>query len=81
MSTISIPLEVSILLDLPYGVSLYTDQEEFPTYSVPLKDLVNDWVEAFSVDGTISESAVEEAYEIIKQLRDSIAIISQALPE
>jgi hypothetical protein len=81
MKTISIPLDVTILLDGPSGVSLYVAEEELPEHTIPLYTLVNEYIEAFSFKDRIAPEYEQDAYDLIKQLRDCISILTQALPE
>jgi hypothetical protein len=81
MKTISIPLDVSILLDGPAGISLYVAEEELPEHTISLYALVSEYIEAFSKDDTIAPEYEQDTYELIKQLRDCINILTQALPE
>jgi hypothetical protein len=81
MKTITIPLDVSILLDGPIGISLYVAEEELPEHTIPLYTLVNEYIEAFSIKDRIAPEYEQDAYELIKQLRDCINILTQTLPE
>jgi hypothetical protein len=81
MKRINIPIDVSILLDGPEGVGLYIEQDELPSQSIPLYNLVSEYIDAFSIDGRIAEEHEEDAYELIKQLHECIALLGLALPE
>lgn len=81
MKIVNIPVEVSMIINPVHGVDLYFGEDEMPSHSTTVLDLVGEWVESASVDDRIHKDQIDEAYALIKDLRDAIALISQALPE
>jgi hypothetical protein len=81
MKTISIPLDVTILLDGPSGVSLYVAEDELPEYTVSLQELVTEYIDAFSKDDRIASEHEADTYALIKQLRTCIDMLVYVLPE
>jgi hypothetical protein len=81
MKTVNIPVEVSMIINPVHGVDLYFGEDELPSHSTTVLELVREWVESASVDDSIHEDQIDEAYALIKDLRDAIALITSALPE
>jgi hypothetical protein len=81
MNIVNIPVEVSMLINPVHGVDLYFGEDELPSHSTTVLNLVHEWVESASVDDRIAEDQIDDAYALIKDLRDAIAIITSALPE
>ena len=81
MIELKVPLDVSILLDNPSNISLYVGENELPSYSVTIVELVRDWIDCVTVADRIHEAHVDEAYELIKHLRQSIEILTVSLPQ
>lgn len=81
MKIVNIPVEVSMLINPVHGVDLYFGENEMPSHSTTVLDLVREWVDSASGGDRIAEEQIDEAYALIKDLRDAIALISQALPE
>lgn len=81
MKTISIPLDVSILLDGPSGISLYIAEDELPEHTVSIHELVTEYIDAFSVDDRIAKEHEADAYALVKQLRECIDMLVYSLPE
>lgn len=78
---LSIPFEVSLLLDAAEGVCLYTNDNEHPSYSVSIDLLIDDWIDAYSNAQGIAPAHIEEAQALISQLREAIEILSSSLPQ
>lgn len=70
-----------MIINPVHGVDLYFGEDELPSHSTTVLDLVREWVDSASVDDCIHEDQIDDAYALIKDLRDAIALISQALPE
>lgn len=81
MKKINIPIEISLLLDAAEGVAVYINENEYPSHSVSLNLLIDDWVDSYSNEQGIAPAHEEEAYAIIAQLRESIAILASSLPQ
>lgn len=81
MIELKIPLDVSILLDTPASISLYIGDEDMPSHSVNIVDLVRDWLDCVVLDEGVHAAHTDEAYQLIKNLRDAITLVTQALPE
>lgn len=78
---LSIPFEVSLLLDAAEGVCLYTNDNEHPSHSVSIDLLIDDWIDAYSNAQGIAPAHIEEAQALISQLREAIEILSSSLPQ
>lgn len=78
---LSIHFEVSLLLDAAEGVAIYINDDEYPSHSVSIDLLIDDWIDAYSNAQGIAPAHVEEAQALISQLREAIEILSSSLPK
>lgn len=78
---LSIPFEVSLLLDAAEGVAIYINDDEYPSHSVSIDLLIDDWIDAYSTAQGIAPPHIEEAQALISQLREAIEILSSSLPQ
>lgn len=78
---LNIPFEVSLLLDPAEGVALYINDDEYPSHSVSIELLIDDWIDAYSNAQGIAPSYVKDAESLIAQMREAIEILSSSLPK
>ena len=81
MKNINIPVEISLLLDAADGVAVYINEDEHSSHSVSLNSLIDEWIDSYSNEQGIAPAHQEEAYAIIAQLGESIAILVSSLPQ
>ena len=81
MKSINIPLEVSILLNPDGSINLYVGDEELPSYEISLIALVDELVDSMKVNDRIHPSHEDEAYELIKHLREAITTLTAEMQD